>query len=235
MAPPVARHEPTLLWCREATELILARASVGWTALASGEQLKRFKGSTEGSTALALKAAVARWLKLSSPDATLRFEQTAVECVEQDGATVVTRVDLSVEGLGRFEVETMSGSGPMEAFVRGKVFSRLRAGGTPLGPDRIEIEVPIDELALDGGPGAVSKTWPQGEEGLRLTDVAGCRRLRESSGILFFGPPGCGKSRLVRAIAGELDQEVRLLGPADLRGPTPVNMRRYSIVTSLVT
>ncbi len=37
--------------------------------------------------------------------------------------------------------------------------------------------------------------------------------------MLFFGPPGCGKSRWARAIAGELEQEVRLLAPSDLRGP----------------
>jgi hypothetical protein len=41
----------------------------------------------------------------------------------------------------------------------------------------------------------------------------------KSSGILFFGPPGCGKSRWARAIAGALEQEVRLLSPSDLRGP----------------
>jgi hypothetical protein len=41
----------------------------------------------------------------------------------------------------------------------------------------------------------------------------------KSSGVLFFGPPGCGKTRWARAIAGELEQEVRLLAPSDLRGP----------------
>jgi SpoVK/Ycf46/Vps4 family AAA+-type ATPase len=45
------------------------------------------------------------------------------------------------------------------------------------------------------------------------------RPTSRSSGVLFFGPPGCGKSRWARAIAGELEQEVRLLAPSDLRGP----------------
>jgi hypothetical protein len=44
------------------------------------------------------------------------------------------------------------------------------------------------------------------------------RPTSRSSGVLFFGPPGCGKSRWARAIAGELQQEVRLLAPSDLRG-----------------
>ena len=78
------------------------------------------------------------------------------------------------------------------------------------------------------------------ESPVRLHDVAGYQDVRRlideliiwpekhrqvfrptsrSSGILFFGPPGCGKSLWARAIAGQLEQEVRLLGPSDLSGP----------------
>lgn len=77
------------------------------------------------------------------------------------------------------------------------------------------------------------------ERRLTLDDIAGydaIRRLIEDEviwarrnprfsrgavgapGILFYGPPGCGKSRVARAICGELAQEVRLLGPADFKG-----------------
>jgi ATP-dependent 26S proteasome regulatory subunit len=78
------------------------------------------------------------------------------------------------------------------------------------------------------------------ESSTRLDDVAGYAEVKRqideriiwpernrrflhptsrSSGVLLFGPPGCGKSRWARAIAGELEQEVRLLVPSDLTGP----------------
>jgi hypothetical protein len=84
-------------------------------------------------------------------------------------------------------------------------------------PDPAVAETPIT-LADVAGYGEVRKQigeliiWPERHRSL-------LRGISKSSGILFFGPPGCGKSRWARAIAGELEQEVRLLAPSDLRGP----------------
>ena len=107
-----------------------------------------FKGSTEGPPPRT-KSALARWLSASSPDVPLKFEETSVERVERDGSTVITRVDLLVEGLGRFEIETMASSGPMEVVRPGEGLLRLRDGGTPLW-----LVVP-NEAILRPGP-----SWP---------------------------------------------------------------------------
>ncbi|RKH46676.1 ATP-binding protein [Corallococcus sicarius] len=83
-------------------------------------------------------------------------------------------------------------------------------------PERREDSLPrLDDVA---GYASVKEriqrdiVWPE-QRGALLRNVS------RASGILFFGPPGCGKSLLARAIAGELEQEVRLLSPSDLRGP----------------
>ena len=273
----------TLLWSKEACAQILARASIHLGELLSSGELSKFKGSNENATALALKADLAQWVKRADEEAVLHFEADESQEVDENGAILcVQRIDLLVEGQGRFEVETLVGSGPMEAFYHQKVFTRmnqdrshlwlvvpneavlwagpylgdiahhlgaygsvlipglgdayLKVEGRPLGP--LDIDVPWDDLqnmsARSLGNAGVE------EPPLRLTDVAGYKEIRErveeliiwpekhrralrrpsrSSGLLFFGPPGCGKSRLARAIAGELEQEVRLLGPSDLRGP----------------
>ncbi|AWB27948.1 AAA family ATPase [Halococcoides cellulosivorans] len=44
--------------------------------------------------------------------------------------------------------------------------------------------------------------------------------LDPTSGILLYGPPGCGKSYVSRALAGELDQYFVQVGPATLTGET---------------
>ena len=109
----------------------------------------------------------------------------------------------------------------------------LELGGKPL------VAHPLEELRPDETVEPGHAVPLASESSIRLEDVAGyadvrCRideliiwpeknrkRLRpasRSSGVLFFGPPGCGKSRWARAIAGELEQEVRLLAPSDLRG-----------------
>lgn len=271
-----------LLWSRQASSQILARASTTLGRFLSEDAGRKFKGSNESATALALKADLANWIRKVYPDASLKFETSEVIQIDEYGnKSHANRVDLLVDGVGQFEVETMSGSGPMEAFYHQKVFSRLRAMD-PLfwlvvpnevilwaGPyladiahhlgsrgrvvvpgsadtyleiqghamQSVSIDVPRDSINCNAIETA--EIIESAEVPLRLSDIAGypeihkrieeliiwperhrrsIRRPSRSSGILFFGPPGCGKSRLARAIAGELEQEVRLLSPSDLRG-----------------
>jgi SpoVK/Ycf46/Vps4 family AAA+-type ATPase len=279
-----------LVWTRNTVPKLMAAAAMDFGDLVSSGDVTKFRGSNESSTALALKALAATWAhaRSSARSGGVSFEEKDDSVVTDElDLRKARRVDISVGGLGVFEVETLHGSGPIEDFYHRKVFSRLdltkkkfhlvvpsdailwagpyladiahllgdrgrvlfptgtatTSGDTQLGligvaPRRLErASVEVEEPTAV----AVSGAMPTGSEEQQITleDIAGYDDIRalvrdeviwprtdalasqvgsRSAGILFYGPPGCGKSRIARAICGTLGHEVRLRGPADFKG-----------------
>src|SRR5207249_441488 len=88
---------------------------------------EHFKGSNEGATALALKADAAAWIRRRHKGTAVEFESHQVKDTDEFGSVQkFQRIDLLVKSQGRFEVESLLGSGPMEAFYHQKVFARLK-------------------------------------------------------------------------------------------------------------
>lgn len=279
-------------WARQAADQLLAGASARIGPLLQRAESDHFRGSNEGSDALALKVLVT----LAHPGYKPRFEVTADPDINDlDGELGPSqRVDVKLEGLGAFEVETLRGSGPIENFYHRKVFSRLpskasRKGETfhlvvpgPsilwFGPfladlashvgDRGRVCIPVDcSRGGDSGPSysllhlggcplpEPAGVWsgvralddertrePAQADPLLLDDIAGYSEIKQlirdevllvrqfqghpdlartesrSGGILLFGPPGCGKTRIAQAICGELGHDFRSIAPSDVRG-----------------
>jgi AAA+ superfamily predicted ATPase len=287
-----SRQSPLVVlnWSTTAYAQLMCNALVNWGKVVSSAEVPKFKGSNETSTSLALKARLADWVRRTNGSATLEFEHSQTDEGDEDVGeetdtrsahrTNARRIDLHVEGMGDFEVESMRGSGPMESFYHKKTLSRARSGNpfrlivpnTAIlwaGPYLSDLAYHLRAknglviipsaggafLELAGKPLEAVATEPMPSEAtrepadsdtrvsevsIRLRDVAGyaevgrlidqliiwpeknrlfLRSTSRSSGVLFFGPPGCGKSRWAMAIAGELEQEVRLLAPSDLTGP----------------
>jgi hypothetical protein len=171
-----------LVWAKTASRDIVASAAVGFGDFVSRTKISKFRGSNEGSTALALKALIASWLKRTQPSATISFEEVKEGSAIEGAEPETRRVDLFSKGLGVFEVETMHGSGPIEDFYQRKVFSRANyTDGT------FHLVVP-NEALLWAGPYLTDIAFRLGGKGKVLFPVV---RTKDETGVeLALAPLG---------------------------------------------
>ena len=124
----------TLNWARTSYAQLMARTVTEWGGVVTSNNVPHFKGSNESSTALALKAHLARWVRTNDGDVALEFEyselrKTTKRSMKQATNRFLRKDDESTfmsEASDAFEVESMRGSGPMESFYHRKIFSRVK-------------------------------------------------------------------------------------------------------------
>jgi AAA+ superfamily predicted ATPase len=108
----------------------------------------------------------------------------------------------------------------------------------PIGDGDVDGVVFTDlSLADVGGMADVKARIERAIAPLRNPGLARTFGKRISGGLLLYGPPGCGKTYLARAIAGELKANFYLVGRSDVLdwtaptgGPVPASERRLQAV-----
>lgn len=108
-------------------------------------------------------------------------------------------------------------SGPMGASVDGEVALRLVRGGQDLGDFLLEPETPNLTLADVAGMEDVKRRLNLAFLApLRNPDLLKLYGKSLRGGLLLYGPPGCGKTFIARATAGELGARFIAVGLSDV-------------------
>jgi SpoVK/Ycf46/Vps4 family AAA+-type ATPase len=102
-----------------------------------------------------------------------------------------------------------------------------------------DIAEPMFVTAEDNGPEPVASAWEAEDAGISLADVGGMKLVKDRleaaflapmrnpelrklygkglrGGLMLYGPPGCGKTFIARAVAGELGARFVTVGLADI-------------------
>ena len=123
---------------------------------------------------------------------------------------------------GQAEAE-LGGTPVPPPFIEGPPAAEV-APGADAGPEsaaeHIEVEVPAITLADVGGLEEVKQRLRESFlDPMRHPEVAAAFGKSLRGGLLLYGPPGCGKTFIARAVAGELGARFLTVSVADVLGP----------------
>lgn len=91
----------------------------------------------------------------------------------------------------------------------------INSGEKPKTADKIEDNYSVDGLHIEGNLPAIMEQLEAFDRRLRDTDQCNVRNFN----LLFYGPPGAGKSELARYIAKHLDRELMVKRISDIVSP----------------